>query len=130
MFDSCCQKLDRAACDRLLVCTEREEPAKAFFVEWVQCGEHRVAEAGARSARPGAATVDAGRFGRVGRHERDDAGCVSCVQIFAHGFELGPIAGHITADLIATGKIDLPIAPFSIGRFGAAGPVDATSAYA
>ena len=35
----------------------------------------------------------------------------------AHGFELGPIVGRIIADLITTGRTDLPIAPFSIGRF-------------
>ena len=35
----------------------------------------------------------------------------------AHGFELGPIVGRITADLIVHGKTNLPIAPFSIRRF-------------
>lgn len=35
----------------------------------------------------------------------------------AHGFELGPIVGRITADLITEGKTALPIAPFSIRRF-------------
>lgn len=35
----------------------------------------------------------------------------------AHGFELGPIVGRITADLIARCATDLPIAPFSIRRF-------------
>jgi sarcosine oxidase subunit beta len=35
----------------------------------------------------------------------------------AHGFELGPIVGRITAELITTGKTALPIAPFSIRRF-------------
>ena len=35
----------------------------------------------------------------------------------AHGFELGPIVGRITADLVTRGSTDLPIAPFSIGRF-------------
>lgn len=35
----------------------------------------------------------------------------------AHGFELGPIVGRITAELIVHGKTDLPIAPFSITRF-------------
>ncbi len=35
----------------------------------------------------------------------------------AHGFQLGPIVGKITADLITKGKTDLPIAPFSISRF-------------
>ena len=35
----------------------------------------------------------------------------------AHGFELGPIVGRITAELITTGTTALPIAPFSIRRF-------------
>lgn len=35
----------------------------------------------------------------------------------AHGFQLGPIVGKITADLITTGQTDMPIAPFSITRF-------------
>lgn len=35
----------------------------------------------------------------------------------AHGFELGPIVGRITAELIARGATELPIAPFSITRF-------------
>ena len=35
----------------------------------------------------------------------------------AHGFQLGPIVGKITADLITTGQTDLPITPFSITRF-------------
>ena len=35
----------------------------------------------------------------------------------AHGFELGPIAGSIVADLVTKGQTALPIAPFSIGRF-------------
>jgi sarcosine oxidase, subunit beta len=34
-----------------------------------------------------------------------------------HGFELGPIVGRITADLITAGTTALPIAPFSITRF-------------
>lgn len=38
----------------------------------------------------------------------------------AHGFELGPIVGRITADLITNGATPLPIAPFSITRFAAA----------
>lgn len=36
----------------------------------------------------------------------------------AHGFELGPIVGRITAELVTTGATSLPIAPFSIQRFG------------
>jgi len=35
----------------------------------------------------------------------------------AHGFQLGPIVGKITADLITKGETDLPISPFSIARF-------------
>jgi sarcosine oxidase subunit beta len=35
----------------------------------------------------------------------------------AHGFELGPIVGWITADLITQGSTTLPIEPFSIRRF-------------
>jgi len=37
----------------------------------------------------------------------------------AHGFQLGPIVGRITADLITAGKTDLPIDAFRIGRFAA-----------
>ncbi|MBP2233068.1 sarcosine oxidase subunit beta [Azospirillum agricola] len=37
----------------------------------------------------------------------------------AHGFQLGPIVGRITADLITRGGTDLPIQPFHIGRFAA-----------
>lgn len=39
----------------------------------------------------------------------------------AHGFELAPIVGRILADLIATGRTDMPVAPFSIARWKAAG---------
>lgn len=35
----------------------------------------------------------------------------------AHGFQLGPIVGRITADLVTRGETDLPIAPFRIQRF-------------
>ena len=35
----------------------------------------------------------------------------------AHGFQLGPIVGKITTELIMQGVTDLPIAPFSIARF-------------
>jgi sarcosine oxidase subunit beta len=34
-----------------------------------------------------------------------------------HGFQLGPIVGKILADLITTGKTDLPIEPFAVQRF-------------
>ncbi|MCL4764943.1 MAG: FAD-binding oxidoreductase [Hyphomicrobiaceae bacterium] len=36
----------------------------------------------------------------------------------AHGFQLGPGVGALMAELIATGSTNLPIAPFSITRFG------------
>jgi sarcosine oxidase, subunit beta len=35
----------------------------------------------------------------------------------AHGFALGPIVGAIIAELVAGGKTNLPIVPFSIDRF-------------
>lgn len=38
----------------------------------------------------------------------------------AHGFELGPIVGRVMSELITQGSTPLPIAPFSIGRFGQA----------
>jgi sarcosine oxidase subunit beta len=34
-----------------------------------------------------------------------------------HGFALGPVVGRIIADLVTTGKTDLPIKAFDIGRF-------------
>ncbi|MGE0719538.1 MAG: NAD(P)/FAD-dependent oxidoreductase [Alphaproteobacteria bacterium] len=34
-----------------------------------------------------------------------------------HGFQLGPVVGALMAELITTGRTNLPIAPFSIGRF-------------
>jgi sarcosine oxidase subunit beta len=37
----------------------------------------------------------------------------------AHGFELAPIVGRIIADLVAGGRTDLPIEPFSIARWKA-----------
>jgi sarcosine oxidase subunit beta len=37
----------------------------------------------------------------------------------AHGFQLAPIVGRLLADLVVDGATDLPIAPFSIGRFAA-----------
>ncbi len=36
-----------------------------------------------------------------------------------HGFQLGPAVGETMAELILTGATSLPIAPFSIARFGA-----------
>ena len=38
----------------------------------------------------------------------------------AHGFQLGPISGRITADLATQGHTPLPIAPFRVDRFGGA----------
>lgn len=35
----------------------------------------------------------------------------------SHGFQMGPIGGRIVADLVATGKTNLPIEAFSVGRF-------------
>lgn len=35
-----------------------------------------------------------------------------------HGFQLGPIVGAITAELIRNGRTNLPIAPFRVDRFG------------
>ena len=35
----------------------------------------------------------------------------------AHGFQLGPVGGKVLSELILDGKSELPIAPFSIGRF-------------
>lgn len=35
----------------------------------------------------------------------------------AHGFQMGPGVGELMAELIATGKTNAPIAPFSIARF-------------
>ena len=35
----------------------------------------------------------------------------------AHGFELGPMAGKVVADLVAKGSSECPIAAFSVGRF-------------
>lgn len=34
-----------------------------------------------------------------------------------HGFQLGPICGSIMAELISTGRTNLPVEPFSAGRF-------------
>lgn len=36
----------------------------------------------------------------------------------AHGFQLGPVAGSIIAELVTTGTTRHPIGPFSISRFG------------
>jgi sarcosine oxidase subunit beta len=37
----------------------------------------------------------------------------------AHGFELAPIVGRVIADLVAGGRTELPIEPFSISRWKA-----------
>lgn len=34
-----------------------------------------------------------------------------------HGFQLGPICGSILAELVTTGRTNLPISPFSVSRF-------------
>src|SRR5579883_1147987 len=36
-----------------------------------------------------------------------------------HGFQLGPVVGSIVAELVTTGRTNLPIAPFAIDRFKA-----------
>ena len=43
-----------------------------------------------------------------------------------HGFQLGPGLGALMAELIATGRTNLPIAPFSIARFAPAECAKAT----
>lgn len=42
----------------------------------------------------------------------------------AHGFQLGPGVGDIMAEVIATGKTNAPIAPFSIDRFQQTSPTE------
>jgi sarcosine oxidase, subunit beta len=39
-----------------------------------------------------------------------------------HGFQLGPVVGAILAELVDTGRSNLPIAPFSITRFAMSHP--------
>lgn len=34
-----------------------------------------------------------------------------------HGFQLSPVTGRVIADLIASGRTDLSIGPFDVGRF-------------
>lgn len=34
-----------------------------------------------------------------------------------HGFQLGPICGAIISELVSTGRTNLPVEPFAIGRF-------------
>jgi sarcosine oxidase subunit beta len=38
-----------------------------------------------------------------------------------HGFQLGPIVGAVIAELVATGRTNLPIEPFRIARFQGSG---------
>jgi glycine/D-amino acid oxidase-like deaminating enzyme len=39
--------------------------------------------------------------------------------VTSNGYTLGPLMGHITADLIVSGRSARDLAPFSIGRFAA-----------
>jgi len=50
------------------------------------------------------------------RHE----GAFHAFGFSAHGFELGPIVGKIIADLVATGRSDMPVDAFRIDRFAGA----------
>lgn len=40
----------------------------------------------------------------------------------AHGFQLGPATGATVAELVATGRTNMPIAAFDVGRFATAKP--------
>jgi len=40
----------------------------------------------------------------------------------AHGFQLGPIVGSLIAELVSSGRTNLPIGAFRIDRFRAAAP--------
>lgn len=54
-------------------------------------------------------------------------GVVHAFGFSAHGFQLGPVMGGVVADLVTGTRTNLPIEPFSITRFTAAGqrnPVD------
>jgi sarcosine oxidase subunit beta len=55
-------------------------------------------------------------IGRSGRHE----GIYHQFGFSGHGFQLGPGVGALMAELIATGRSNLPLQPFAIGRFAAA----------
>jgi sarcosine oxidase subunit beta len=46
-----------------------------------------------------------------------EAGLYHAFGFSAHGFQLGPVVGALMAELITTGRTNLPIAPFSIARF-------------
>ncbi|WP_245395156.1 NAD(P)/FAD-dependent oxidoreductase [methane-oxidizing endosymbiont of Gigantopelta aegis] len=52
----------------------------------------------------------------IGRSQRFDS-VYHAFGFSAHGFQLSPIIGKIMAELIDTGKTDLPIDAFSISRF-------------
>lgn len=44
-------------------------------------------------------------------------GVVHAFGFCGHGFQLGPAVGGIVAELVANGRTNMPIAPFSIARF-------------
>lgn len=44
-------------------------------------------------------------------------GVVHAFGFSAHGFQLGPVVGGIVADLVCTGRSNLPIEAFRVGRF-------------
>ena len=48
----------------------------------------------------------------------------------AHGFQLGPGAGAVMAELVATGTTNMPIDAFRIDRFGSGRPAEADEAHA
>ncbi|MCC7276357.1 MAG: FAD-binding oxidoreductase [Alphaproteobacteria bacterium] len=50
---------------------------------------------------------------------RTEEGIFHAFGFTGHGFQLGPVVGALMAELITTGHTNLPIAPFSIGRFSA-----------
>ncbi len=52
---------------------------------------------------------------------RTEEGVFHAFGFSAHGFQLGPIVGAIIAELMTSGATNLPIAPFSIGRFAPTG---------
>jgi sarcosine oxidase subunit beta len=49
------------------------------------------------------------------------AGVYHAFGFCGHGFQLGPIVGSIIAELVTSGRTNLPIAPFAIDRLAAAG---------
>jgi glycine/D-amino acid oxidase-like deaminating enzyme len=50
------------------------------------------------------------------------AGVFHAFGFSGHGFQLGPICGAIIAELVTTGRTNLPIEPFRIARFHPAAP--------